>query len=191
MAKLDGKYIMVETEAPDYPVTVTEQPVEKGVNLVDHVQAGAWTMSLSGLIVGPDADKIRAHIIAVKDKAKVVKYIGRNRFTGVITAFSTSHDYTVANGMTFSMDLREVRVATSSYVATLPAPVKAQAAVVANKGTQQPKNKSKGKGKGKSGKKTSSTSTKDKKATSASSVINKPTRAPIKPGNKWGTGNLM
>ncbi|MNC36221.1 hypothetical protein D3C75_847320 [compost metagenome] len=190
MAKLDGKYITVETEAPDYPVTVTEQPVEKGVNLVDHVQAGAWTMSLSGLIVGPDADKTRAYIVAAKDKGKVVRYIGRNRFTGVITAFSTSHDYTVANGMTFSMDLREVRVATSSYVATLPAPVKAQAAAVANKGTQQPKNKSKSKGKGKGGKKKTA-STKSNKATSASSVINKPTRAPIKPGNKWGTGNLM
>ncbi|MNC28202.1 hypothetical protein D3C75_764010 [compost metagenome] len=189
MAKLDGKYITVETEAPDYPVTVTEQPVEKGVSLVDHVQAGAWTMSLSGLIVGPDADKTRAYIVAAKDKGKVVRYVGRNRFTGVITAFSTSHDYTVANGMTFSMDLRQVRVATSSYVATLPAPVKAQAAAASNKGTQQPKNKSKSKGKGKSGKKTASA--KDKKATSASSVINKPTRAPIKPGNKWGTGNLM
>ncbi|MFD1777009.1 phage baseplate protein [Paenibacillus rhizophilus] len=185
MAKIDGKYITVEDESPDFPVTVTEQPVEKGVNLADHVQAGARTLSLSGRIVGPDAAKTEAYIIAAKDKGKIVKYIGRIAFAGVITAFSSSRNYTIANGMTFSMELREMRVATSSYVSKLPAPVKAQAASVANKGTQQTKNKSAAKSKSKSKPKTSS------KASSSRSVINKPQRAPIKPGSKWGTGNLQ
>ncbi|WP_025692623.1 phage baseplate protein [Paenibacillus zanthoxyli] len=192
MAKIDGKYITVESESPDYPVTVTENPVEKGVNLVDHVQAGARTLSLSGRIVGTNAAKTEAYIIAAKDKGKIVKYIGRTAFTGVITTFSTSRDYTIANGMTFTLDLREVRIATSSYVSRLPAPVKSQAAAVDNKGTQQKKNKSKSKPKSKHKPKPKPKKSKtSSKASAASSVINKPQRAPIKPGSKWGTGNLL
>lgn len=142
MALIDGIYITVEQESPSFPVTVTEQPVEKGINLIDHVQAQARTMSLSGVISGPVAAKNRAHIIAIKDKGQIVKYVGRNAFTGVITDFSTSTDYKTADGMTFSMQLREVRIATSSYVETLPSPIKAQVAKIINSGTKQTKDKS-------------------------------------------------
>ncbi|MEK4520017.1 phage baseplate protein [Paenibacillus sp. FSL H8-0122] len=154
MALIDGKYITVQSESPDFPVTATEQPVEKGINLVDHVQAQARTISLSGIISGPDAAKTRAYLITAKDKGQIVKYVGRNAFTGIITGFSTPTDYTTANGMTFSLELREIRIAASSYVDTLPPPIKAQAAPIVNSGTKQTKDKSskdkpKDKGKGK------------------------------------------
>lgn len=183
MAKLDDKYITVESEAPDFPVTVTEQPVEKDINLVDHVQAGARTLSLSGLIVGDDAGKTMDYILSAKDKGQIVKYVGRITFSGIITSFSTGYDYKVADGMTFNMELREVRIATSSYVGQLPTPVKAQADPVVNKGTQQPKNKSAAKSK--------KTQTKKQTVASKPDYSLRPTRAPIKPGSKWGTGNLL
>lgn len=160
MALIDGKYITVESESPSFPVTVTEQPVEKGITLIDHVQPQARMLSLSGVIVGPEAAKIRAYIIGAKDKGQIINYIGRNQFKGLITDFSTGHEYTIADGFTFSMELREIRIATSSYVDTLPAPIKTQAAKIVNSGTKQTKEKSSSKNK-----KTTTTKTKTKTTT--------------------------
>lgn len=181
LALIDGKYITVENESPDFPVVATEQPVEKSINLVDHVQAQARTISLSGLISGPDAAKTRAYLISAKDKGRIVKYIGRNAFTGIITGFSTSTSYETADGMTFTMELREIRIATTSYVETLPPPIKAQAAPIVNSGTKQTKDKS------------SKSKTKDKNSSKAKSKTKekeKVKKVKFKDGSKWGTGNI-
>ncbi|ETT45217.1 hypothetical protein C162_21813 [Paenibacillus sp. FSL R7-269] len=184
MALINGMYITVQSESPSFPVTVTEQPVEKGINLIDHIQAQARTLSISGIIAGTKAAKTRADIISVKDKGQIVSYVGRNGFVGVITDFSTSTDYTTADGMTFSMELREVRIAAASYVDTLPPPIKSQAAPIVNSGTKQTKDKDKdkdkdkGAGKGK-GKETGKDKDKDKVE-----------KVKFKSGSKWGTGNI-
>lgn len=181
MALIDGKYITVESESPSFPVTVTEQPVEKGINLIDHVQTQARTLSLSGVIVGPEAAKIRAYIIAAKDKGQIINYIGRNQFKGLITDFSTGHEYTIADGFTFSMELREIKIAMSSYVDNLPAPIKTQAAKIVNSGTKQTKEKSSSKNKKTTKKTTSKKKTKEKE---------KVQKVKYKEGSKWGTGNI-
>ncbi|OMF28302.1 phage baseplate protein [Paenibacillus sp. FSL H8-0259] len=177
MALIDGKYITVEEESPDFPVVATEQPVEKGISLVDHVQAQARTISLSGVISGPDAAKTRAYLITAKDKGQIVKYVGRNAFTGIITGFSTPTSYKTADGMTFTMELREIRIATSSYVDTLPPPIKAQAAPIVNSGTKQTKDKSS------TGKPKDGAAAKDKDK-------DKVEKVKFKSGSKWGTGNI-
>lgn len=177
MALINGMYITVQSESPSFPVTVTEQPVEKGINLIDHVQAQARTLSISGIIAGTKAAKTRADIISVKDKGQIVGYVGRNGFVGVITDFSTATDYTTADGMTFSMELREVRVAAASYVDTLPPPIKAQAAPIVNSGTKQTKGKGDGKGKG-TGKDKDKDKGKDKDKDKVQQVK-------FKPGSKW------
>lgn len=176
MALIDGKYITVQSESPDFPVTATEQPVEKGINLVDHVQAQARTLSLSGVISGPNAAKTRAYLITAKDKGQIVKYVGRNAFTGIITGLSTPTDYTTADGMTFTMELREIRISTSSYVDTLPPPIKAQAAPIINSGTKQTKDKS------------SKSKTKDKSASKAKTKTKekeKVEKVKFKASSKW------
>ncbi|MGG6311561.1 phage baseplate protein [Paenibacillus macerans] len=141
MALLNGMYIMVESEEPDFPIEVTDQPVEKGIDLTDHVQRKARTISLSGYIVGDNAVQVRDSINQLKDAGEIVTYSGRNLFSGLIVGFSGKHDSSVANGFSFTMDLREVRIAQASFVQTLPAPVKAQVAKIVNSGTKQTKDK--------------------------------------------------
>ncbi|GGF77213.1 hypothetical protein GCM10010912_22870 [Paenibacillus albidus] len=179
MAQIDGKYITVESESPSFPVSVTEQPVEKGINLIDHIQAQARTLSLSGVIVGPDAAKTRAYIIAAKDKGQIINYVGRNQFKGLITDFSTGHDYTTADGFTFSMELREIRIATSSYVETLPAPIKAQVVKIVNSGTKQTQEK---KESNKGDKKEDKQKKEDKKKEKEKEKVEK---VKFKEGSKW------
>lgn len=139
MATVDGRYITVESEDPSYEVDITEQPVEKGIALTDHVQRKARTMSLSGYVVGDDAAEIRAYLIACQDAGSIVEYDGRNYFVGLLTGLQTKHDASIANGFSFSATLQEVQVAESSYVETLPDPIRAQAAPIISSGRKQTK----------------------------------------------------
>ncbi|KEQ22879.1 phage baseplate protein [Paenibacillus tyrfis] len=147
MATLDGRYILVEVEDPSHEVNVTEQPVEDNVNLTDHVQLKASSMSISGYIIGDDAAQIKQYLIDAMKAGSIVEYDGRNLFVGLITSISTKHDHRVANGFSFSMTLKEISIAEASYVETLPLPIKAQVAPVISSGRKQTKGKGKGKGK--------------------------------------------
>jgi len=142
MATLDGYTITVETETPGYEVNITSQPVEKGVDVSDHVQPKARTLELAGRVVGPDAAKIHAYLIKTMESGQIVKYVGRTLFNGLISSFSAPRDYKIADGFTFSLSLVEIRLATSSYVSKLPTPIKVQAAQVITAGVKQPKSKS-------------------------------------------------
>ncbi len=149
MAMLAGYVITVESESPGYEVDITSQPIERGVDVTDHVQPRARTLELSGRVVGPDAAKIQAAIVKMMESGTIVSYSGRTTFKGLIGSFSAPRDYKVANGFTFSLQLIAVRIATSSYVSKLPTPVKVQAATVATAGVKQTKTKGKSTGKNK------------------------------------------
>ncbi|MBY0085776.1 MULTISPECIES: phage baseplate protein [Brevibacillus] len=144
MAMINGMYVLAESEDPKYEVDVTDQPVEDGIDTSDHVQRKPRAMDVSGYIVGDDAAQIREKLIALADKGEIVQFMGRNLFTGVIQSLSTKHDYKVANGFSFSLSLKEIRIAKSSYVETLPTPIKAAAAPVISSGRKQTKKKGKG-----------------------------------------------
>ena len=147
MATINGMYILAESEDPTYEVDVTDQPVEDGIAISDHVQRKPRAMSITGYIVGSDAAQIRQNLISLSDSGQSVQFMGRNLFTGVIVSFSSKHDYKIANGFSFSLSLKEIRIAKSSYVETLPVPIKAAAAPVISSGRKQTKTKDKGMGK--------------------------------------------
>jgi hypothetical protein len=142
MALINGMYLLVESEEPSYDVDVTEQPIEKGVSIIDHVQRRARTMAISGFIVGDDASEIRNYLLACQDSGSIVQFDGRNFFVGLLTGLQTKHDYSVGDGFSFTATLREVLVAESSFVETLPEPVRAQAAPVISSGRKQTKSTS-------------------------------------------------
>lgn len=143
MAKLDNHIITVESESPGFEVDITKQPIERGLDVTDHVQPKPRTLDLSGRVVGPNAAKIQAYIVKAMENGQIVSYAGRMAFTGLIASFSSPRDYKIADGFTFSMSLMEVRIATSSFVAQLPTPIKVQSAQVVTAGVKQTKAKAK------------------------------------------------
>lgn len=154
MAKIDGYYIQAEKESSGFSAEITEQPVEKGVSLTDHVQRGARSLSVSGRVVGAQASEIHNYLLQAYEGGRLVRYVGRVAFRGLIASFSSDRTYSISDGFTFSLELREVLIAKAgSYQGELPSPVKVQAKVVSSAGTQQTKDKGKGagadKGKGK------------------------------------------
>ncbi|MED1792882.1 hypothetical protein P4V54_09375 [Brevibacillus nitrificans] len=141
MATINGMYVLAESEDPRYEVDATDQPVEEGVDITDHVQRRPNTLDVSGYIVGDDASQIRDKLKAIMGKGEIATFQGRNLFTGLIISLSTKHDYRVSNGFSFSLSLKEIQIAKSSYVETLPTPIKAAAAPVISSGRKQKKQK--------------------------------------------------
>ncbi|ASS66373.1 MULTISPECIES: phage baseplate protein [unclassified Paenibacillus] len=176
MAKLDGYYIQAETESSGFSAEITEQPVEQGVSLTDHVQRGPRSLSVSGRVVGPQAAEIHKYLMQAYEGGKLVQYTGRVAFRGLIASFSSDRNYSVADGFTYSLELREVLIAKAgAYQGELPAPVKVQAKIINSAGTKQTKTKS-GQVKDK---------TKDK--TKAKATKKPPQVVTFKPGSKWAT----
>ncbi|HEY2493250.1 MAG TPA: hypothetical protein VGI33_10100 [Paenibacillus sp.] len=139
MAMLNGHYILVEDESPSFDVDITDQPVERDIDLSDHVQRKARKLSISGVIVGKDAAQTRAMIVKAQDHGEIVRFTGRTTFTGLLSGFSSKHDYSIADGFTFTLTMKEVRLAVSSVVEKLPTAIKAQAGKITNSGVKQMK----------------------------------------------------
>lgn len=134
MAKINGLYIFVIDESKTFGVDATEHPVETGVDITDHVKRKAIEMSLSGEIVGKDAASTMSRLKQMHQNGTLCKYVGRTTLSNcLITDFSTSHPHTIWGGCEFSMTLKEVRIASTSY----------KAEAKSDNGTQQVKEESK------------------------------------------------
>ena len=118
MALINDYYVFVETEDLRRGVTISEHPVENGLNITDNVKRDPITISISGEIVGKNASKVVDKLTALHHAGKYVKYIGRNILSkALITSFETSHPNTISGGCSFTMEIKEVRIAKSPRVA--------------------------------------------------------------------------
>lgn len=116
MALINNHYIFVESEEVQHNIEVSIHPVEKGIDITDHVKRVPMILSLSGKFIGKDADSIIEAIKALHDKGKLVKYIGINVLSQAqILSFTTTHSNQIMGGCEFNMELKEVRFAKSSY----------------------------------------------------------------------------
>jgi LysM repeat protein len=119
-------------------VSISEHPVESGLNLTDNVKREPKVISITGEIVGKNATNVLAKIEALHQKGNYVKYIGRNTLSKCfISSFNTSHPNTIYGGCSFTMELKEVRIAKSPLV------VKKSSGKKTKNGKQQIKAKSK------------------------------------------------
>lgn len=140
MATIDGRYILAEKEDLTYDVEITSQPVERGVDITDHVQRKARTLAISGLVAGADAAEMHRFLTDCQDKGKIVSFVGRTTMRGLLSGLSTSRDYSIADGFTFSATITEVLIATTSFAGSLPLSVQTQAGNVSSAGLKQTKN---------------------------------------------------
>ena len=120
MALINNTYVHVTSEQLQRGVTVTEHPVEEGLPITDNVKRNAVVLSLKGEIVKVGSTKAKTIISSLAklhQKGKYVKFVGRNVMNNaLITEFETEHTNAIVGGCTFSMTLKEVRIAKSAYV---------------------------------------------------------------------------
>lgn len=116
MAMLGDMYIFVLDEAIDSQVSVTEHPVETGINVSDHVRPAPATLTLNGEVVGPDWEAVLNTIKSWQRGGYVLAYIGRHIFQSAqIQSFSYQFTAQVNRGFTFGMTLKELRVASNMW----------------------------------------------------------------------------
>lgn len=121
MALINGFYVHVTDEQVGRGVQVTEHPIEKGFPITDNVKPEAMTLSLTGEIVkvgNTPAKTIVSSLESYHQKGKYVKYVGRNTLSNaLITSFDTGYTNQISGGCTFSMEIKQVRIAKAAYVA--------------------------------------------------------------------------
>lgn len=117
-AKLgDVELNVVESETPDYSNDITDNPVESGVDVSDHVRPHPPSLSISGTITGDDAGQKVVILRQYSNTGQLLRYVGRNIFENVvIERLSTTHDVEVRHGFKFNITLKQVRIATKEEV---------------------------------------------------------------------------
>ena len=118
MALINDTYVFVNTEDVSREVTASSHPVEEGIELTDHVRQSPLVLSLTGEIVGAEYEDDIARIEQMQKDGELVEYAGVNVLSDVlVTKFTTTHDGAIYGGCQFTMELREIRIAASPYVA--------------------------------------------------------------------------
>lgn len=117
MALINNYYVFVKDEEVKRGVSISEHPVENGLNITDNVKREPIVISITGEIVGKNAGSVLKKITALHQKGNYVKYIGRNILSkALITTFDSSHPNTIYGGCSFTMEIKEVRIAKSPLV---------------------------------------------------------------------------
>lgn len=112
MALLNDMYVFVESEDLSSNIEVNTHPVEKGIDLTDHIQRKPMVLSLSGEFVGKGFADTRKKIQSLHEKGSVVQYVGRKTLKkGQITALTLTYNNQIRKGCFFTMEITEVRFA--------------------------------------------------------------------------------
>lgn len=128
MALINNIYIHVKEEQVKRDLDVTEHAVEEGLPITDNVKRKPIELSLSGYIVKAGSTKaadIISKLYGYMKKGNYVRYVGRNSMSNaLITSFETTHTNEVNGGCSFSMTIKEVRIAKKAYTGTSASSVK-------------------------------------------------------------------
>lgn len=120
MATINGLSIFVEKESVKRSIESTEHPTEKGLPLTSNVQRQPITLSLEGAIISNgkySANQIKSKIEKLQSAGSLINYKGRNSFKNLqIQSFDGEWSNKVWGGFSYSMELKEVRIAKPSYV---------------------------------------------------------------------------
>lgn len=118
MALLNDRYVFVKTEGVSRDTNISSHPVEEGIDLTDCVRQSPLVLSLSGEIVGEDYEDVISQLESMQRSGKPVEYVGVNVVSDVIiTRLNTSHGGNILGGCEFTMELKEVRIASSPFAA--------------------------------------------------------------------------
>lgn len=118
MAYINQYYLFVDSdgESTNRSVSVSDHAVEEGMVITDNVQREPLEISISGKLVGANAETIKTCLETLQKNGSYVKYIGKEILSNaVILSFDTSRNIEMDGGMSFDMTIREIRVARSAY----------------------------------------------------------------------------
>lgn len=148
----DIEFTVVEDEKPRDMVTITDNAVEKGQDVSDHVKQESSIIDIVGVMIGDDAATKLSALRKYQKEGKLLTYIGRNIYDNMaIQTIDRSHGKQISNGFAYNITLKQVRIAAAKEVEIKVADpvtkaaspkVKTKVKPKTNNGKQQPKTKS-------------------------------------------------
>lgn len=112
MAVLGGYKLHVTSERENDDATLTSHPVEKGLEMTDHVENQPIKVELNGVIVGSDYQEIKKSLRKLKNEGKRITYVGRRSYNNLaIEALEFTASKKIKNGEEFTCTLKEIRIA--------------------------------------------------------------------------------
>jgi hypothetical protein len=133
VAKLGNYNLFVISESPQFAVETTSYPVEKGIAFTDHVKPEPETMQLEVFLYGNDHQKQLEALKNSMYRGDIMTYAGRFIMRNVIIEDISPNASDIANGITATIKLKQIRVATTPYVKPNP-----QTKPTTNAGKKQP-----------------------------------------------------
>lgn len=132
----------VDADNPSHPYEITDKAVEEGENVSDHMKAQPVMLSISGVVVGDDAWPRLQRIRQYQKDRELLTYTNRVIYDHMaIQDINTSHSRDIANGFSFEIVMKRVRIATPKeiQITNVPPAVQTKAKSKKNSGTKQTK----------------------------------------------------
>lgn len=112
-------YVFVEKESEQRSIASASHPTEKGLPITSTIQKQPIELSITGRIVNNDkydAKTTKDKLTELHNSGSLITYKGRVSASNMqIQSFDCDYDNKTWGGFTFSMSLRQVRIAKSSY----------------------------------------------------------------------------
>lgn len=117
--------------------STTDHALEDGEQITDHVNNDPIVLNIEGFI-RDSTDQRLLKLRNYREKGKLLSYNYRNRLeTVLITSFNSKKDVKVSDGYTFTMTLKQVRLARAPNIVRVSAPVKKQLKTIESVGKKQ------------------------------------------------------
>lgn len=120
MALLNGLYVHAKSETIENSYNKTNNPVESGVDITDHIERNLIKLKLEGELIDTPtltAGKMYSQLVLWANAGTLIAFRGRNVFDGVITNVNKVSTSEISNGAEVTIDFEEIRIANSPYTA--------------------------------------------------------------------------
>ena len=113
----DIEFTVIEDEKPRDSVLVTDNSVESGQDVSDHVKQNPSIIDIYGQMVGDDAAEKLNKLQKYQKEGELLTYIGRNLYDNMVIQ-NIDRDHGVRNryGFGFNITLKQVRIAAAKEV---------------------------------------------------------------------------
>ena len=143
MARYGDINIFVTDENPRFDNYSTDQPIEDGAEITDHVINEPVVLNITGQIAADDAGDRFNQLRKMRRERQPHLYVGRNYISRcIINRLETEHDRFIRNGFRFRMELKQIQISKPSPIKELQKDIEnnveevTQAKNVENKGRQ-------------------------------------------------------
>lgn len=103
---------VVEQEQPTFTNTITDKPVESGMNISDHIRNEPTTLSIKAIFSGSEAMDKYSELVEMKDSEELIAYSGGlGTYTNLaIESISPMKDASYGDGYECTITLKQVRI---------------------------------------------------------------------------------